>query len=137
MRVLGASFNWRSARILLQLALEPRPRPHSDTEPPTSPASIDYTFKMMRDPRDPRRFTPSGELRQPKYVRFHPLDDGLLCDEIFWEGMRGHVVSELPSLTHVSDPNTYTPREAPDGRIQHWGLFPASLRRPLGEVTVN
>lgn len=35
---------------------------------------------------DPRRMTPKGELKMPKFVQFHILDDGEDLDEIFWEG---------------------------------------------------
>ena len=38
------------------------------------------------DPTDPRRRTPSGELRMPKFVKFAPEDSGDLVDEIIWEG---------------------------------------------------
>ncbi len=32
------------------------------------------------------RKTPSGELREPKFVTFHPQDTGAGLDVIFWEG---------------------------------------------------
>ena len=42
----------------------------------------------IRDPRDPRRRTPTGDLRMPKFVKFDPRDPGEDLDEIFWEGSR-------------------------------------------------
>ena len=36
---------------------------------------------------DPRRTTPRGELRMPKFVKFHPEDTASLLNEVFWEGM--------------------------------------------------
>lgn len=35
---------------------------------------------------DPRRRTPTGELKMPKFVHFHILDGADDLDEIFWEG---------------------------------------------------
>ena len=35
---------------------------------------------------DPRRVTPSGELKMPKFVQFDFEDTGAGLNEIFWEG---------------------------------------------------
>lgn len=44
------------------------------------------TIRDVVEMTDIRRFTPQGELKAPKYVRFHFFDSGKRCDEIFWEG---------------------------------------------------
>ncbi|RDX42291.1 hypothetical protein OH76DRAFT_135689 [Lentinus brumalis] len=56
---------------------------------------------------DPRRRTPQGVLKAPKFVRFHMLDSGEGCDEIFWE-----------------DPHNFTPRRGRNGWIDSWGIYP-------------
>ncbi|KAI0686560.1 MM3350-like domain-containing protein [Earliella scabrosa] len=63
---------------------------------------------------DPRRRTPQGELKAPKFVRFHPLDNGDGCDEIFWE-----------------DPLTFTPRRGRNFYIDSWGIYPVAQLRQL------
>ncbi|KAI0752966.1 MM3350-like domain-containing protein [Daedaleopsis nitida] len=59
------------------------------------------------DNGDPRRRTPRGQLKAPKFVRFHRDDNAAGCDEIFWE-----------------DPLTFTPRRGRNGYIDAWGIYP-------------
>ena len=50
-------------------------------------AWIDEREQLGLHPADPRRKTPAGHLRAPKFVNFHVLDPASDCDEIFWEGL--------------------------------------------------
>ncbi|EKM56804.1 uncharacterized protein PHACADRAFT_183391 [Phanerochaete carnosa HHB-10118-sp] len=57
---------------------------------------------------DPRRTTPRGELKMPRFVKFHPEDTASLLSEIFW-----------------GDPHDYKPYKCPlTGRIIYWGTVP-------------
>lgn len=47
----------------------------------------DGTIEGVVDGYDTRRWTPQGERKAPKFVRFHQFDSGKHCDEIFWEGV--------------------------------------------------
>ncbi|KAJ3572314.1 hypothetical protein NP233_g3157 [Leucocoprinus birnbaumii] len=77
---------------------------------------MDELFERLREiywahginPESPFRQTPSGELKLPKFRRFHELDLGTDCDEIFCE-----------------DPLNFTPRRGRNGWIDAWGLYPA------------
>ncbi|RPD52779.1 hypothetical protein L226DRAFT_204988 [Lentinus tigrinus ALCF2SS1-7] len=63
------------------------------------------------NPVDPRRKTPQGELKSPKFVKFHMLDSGEGCDEIFWE-----------------DPRDFIPRRGRNDWIDSWGIYPHDRR---------
>ncbi|OJT08540.1 hypothetical protein TRAPUB_546 [Trametes pubescens] len=67
---------------------------------------------------DPRRTTPKGEFKMPKFVHFHILDGADDLDEIFWE-----------------DPRTFTARRGRNGYIEAWGLYRAltSTQNPHAE----
>lgn len=77
---------------------------------------------------DPRRETPQGVLKAPKFVKFHMLDSGEGCDEIFWEG--GTCVAwSTDSFTdlYCVDPLTFTPRRGRNGWIDSWGIYPVRV----------
>ncbi|KAI0752967.1 hypothetical protein C8Q80DRAFT_487574 [Daedaleopsis nitida] len=61
------------------------------------------------NPRDPRRPTPQGEFKMPKFIKFHLLDGGQNLDDIFWE-----------------EPLTFKPRAGRNGWIELWGVYPVS-----------
>ncbi|EIW53792.1 uncharacterized protein TRAVEDRAFT_133412 [Trametes versicolor FP-101664 SS1] len=67
----------------------------------------DGTIEGVVDGYDTRRWTPQGERKAPKFVRFHQFDSGKHCDEIFWE-----------------DPYTFTPRRGRLGYVDSWGIYP-------------
>lgn len=48
---------------------------------------LDGTIEDVTNMVDTRRWTPRGDRRAPKFVRFHQYDSGKRCDEIFWEGV--------------------------------------------------
>ncbi|GJE93646.1 zf-MYND domain-containing protein [Phanerochaete sordida] len=67
---------------------------------------------------DPRRTTPKGELKMPKFVKFHPEDPATLLNEVFWE-----------------DPNDFEPYHSDfTGRTIYWGTVPM---RENGHADIN
>ena len=71
-------------------------------------AWIDEREQLGLHPADPRRKTPAGHLRAPKFVNFHLLDPASDCDEIFWEGLP-FLILTLPSVTHMRHHSNQTP----------------------------
>lgn len=77
---------------------------------------------------DPRRRTPWGEFKAPKFVKFHPRDDGAGCDEIFWQGTTTPLLILISSISNTGAPNplTFTPRRGRDF-IDSWGIYPVII----------
>lgn len=78
---------------------------------------------------DPRRLTPSGELKKPKFVKFLFEDSGAYLDEIFWEGEDGSEAGALAAVDGAVNSSRNRPTRLQTIQVPHYrkGNFMGNL----------